>query len=520
MRQGLQLKISQQLTMTPQLQQAIRLLQLSTLELRQEMIEQLYNNPLLEIDEDSSSEPNPETPQSSQSASDDSHKEDSLNSTQAETTDLNREQQNDEHNSDYEWSDQIPQDLPVDANWDDVYNPSTATSSGAEVNLEQVHQVTASFQGHLEWQLNLTPFSDRDREIATAFIDAIDSSGFISEDLFDVVAHIQQEGSQLQTQQLQTQEEQTQEEQIQEDELIAVLHRLQQFDPPGVFARDIRECLLIQLKQLAPETEHLQSALLLTSDFLEDIASIDSARLAKKSALSTDELQAALQLIRSLNPRPGEAFNSNDIDYIVPDAYVEKIKGRWKVQLNDSNMPRLRINDSYSALIKRSDSSDENQFLKDNLAEARWFLRSIESRNETLMRVAMTIVDLQQGFLDYGPVAMKPMVLSDIASKLELHESTISRVTTSKYLATPQGIYELKYFFSSHVGTSGGGECSSTAVCAILKEMIGAEQPAKPLSDNKLTTLLEEQGIHVARRTVAKYRESMGIPSSSQRKRF
>ena len=515
MRQGLQLKISQQLTMTPQLQQAIRLLQLSTLELRQEMIEQLYNNPLLEIDEDNSSETNPETPQSSQSASDDSHKEESLNSAQAETADLNKEQQSDEQNSDYEWSEQIPQDLPVDANWDDVYNPSTASSSGAEVNLEQVHQVTESFQGHLEWQLNLTPFSDRDREIATAFIDAIDSSGFITEDLFDVVAHIQHPDFQEQAQ-----EEQTQEEQIQEDELVAVLHRLQQFDPPGVFARDIRECLLIQLHQLAPETEHLQSALLLATDFLEDIASIDSARLAKKSGLSADELQTALQLIRSLNPRPGEAFNSNDIDYIVPDAYVEKIKGRWKVQLNDSNMPRLRINDTYSALIKRSDSSDENQFLKDNLAEARWFLRSIESRNETLMRVAMTIVDLQQGFLAYGPVAMKPMVLSDIASKLELHESTISRVTTSKYLATPQGIYELKYFFSSHVGTSGGGECSSTAVCAILKEMIGAEQPAKPLSDSKLTSLLEEQGIQVARRTVAKYRESMGIPSSSQRKRF
>ena len=291
--------------------------------------------------------------------------------------------------------------------------------------------------------------------------------------------------------------------------MIAVLHRLQQFDPPGVFARNIRECLLIQLNQMAVETEHLQSAVLITTDFLEDIASIDSVRLAKKAGLSAEQLKGALQLIRSLNPRPVKRLTATTIDYIVPDAYVEKIKGRWKVQLNDSNMPRLRINDSYSALIKRSDNSDQNQFLKDNLAEARWFLRSIESRNETLMRVAMTIVDLQQGFLDYGPVAMKPMVLSDIASKLELHESTISRVTTSKYLATPQGIYELKYFFSSHVGTSGGGECSSTAVCAILKEMIGAEQPAKPLSDNKLTSLLEEQGIQVARRTVAKYRESM-----------
>ena len=199
---------------------------------------------------------------------------------------------------------------------------------------------------------------------------------------------------------------------------------------------------------------------------------------------------------------------------------VEKIDNSWRVRLNDANLPRLRINDSYSSLIKRSDDSQDNQYLKDNLSEARWFLRSLESRNETLMRVTMTIVELQQGFLEQGPIAMKPMVLADVANRLELHESTISRVTTTKYLATPQGIFELKYFFSSHVGTASGGECSSTAVCAILKEMINAETPSKPLSDSKLTALLDEQGIRVARRTVAKYRESMGIASSSQRKRF
>ena len=506
MRQGLQLKIGQQLTMTPQLQQAIKLLQLSTLELRQEMIEQLYNNPLLEMDEDSSdgSSQSDINQDNSPNTSEQSHQGHDNNPTAESAVEQNPEQ-NSEQNQEYDWSEQIPQDLPVDANWEDVYSAPTPTSTGGEVNLEQVYQVTESFQGHLEWQLNLTPFSDRDRGIAEAFIDAIDSSGFIDEGLLDIVAHIQ--GEDL-------------EEQIQEDELLAVLHRLQQFDPPGVFARSIGECLLIQLQQMAEETEHLQSALLLVTDYLEDIASIDSTRLSRKSGLEPQQLQGALQLIRALNPRPGESFNSNDVDYIVPDAYVEKINGRWKVQLNDTNMPRLRINDTYSALIKRSDSSQDNQFLKDSLTEARWFLRSIESRNETLMRVAMSIVDLQQGFLDHGPVAMKPMVLSDIASKLELHESTVSRVTTSKYLATPQGIYELKYFFSSHVGTSAGGECSSTAVCAILKEMIGAEKPEKPLSDNKLTTLLKEQGIEVARRTVAKYRESMGIPSSSQRKRF
>ena len=489
MRQGLQLKISQQLTMTPQLQQAIRLLQLSTLDLRQEMIEQLYSNPLLEMDEDI-----PESP--GQDA----------DPTTSESNQVAEAERNSEQNPEYEWNDEIPKDVPVDANWDDVYSPpTTAASSGGEVNLEQVFQVTESFQGHLEWQLNLTPFSDRDREIASAFIDSIDSSGFIAAELSDITAHIHYDDI---------------EDQLHEDELVAVLHRLQQFDPPGVFARSISECLTIQLNQLSPETQYLQSAKHLVDGFLQDIASVDSARLAKKTGLEINELQGALQLVRSLNPRPGESLSSNDVEYIVPDAYVEKIKGRWRVKLNDSNMPRLRINDSYSSLIKRSDSSDQNQFLKDNLAEARWFLRSIESRNETLMRVAMTIVELQRGFLDHGPVAMKPMVLSDIASKLELHESTISRVTTSKYLATPQGIFELKYFFSSHVSTAGGGECSSTAVCAILKELIGAEQPEKPLSDSKLTSMLEQQGIQVARRTVAKYRESLGIPSSSQRKRF
>ncbi|MBT6592862.1 MAG: RNA polymerase factor sigma-54 [Porticoccaceae bacterium] len=490
MRQGLQLKISQQLTMTPQLQQAIRLLQLSTLDLRQEMIEQLYSNPLLEMDEDI-----PESP--GQDA----------DPTTSESNQVAEAERNSEQNPEYEWNDEIPKDVPVDANWDDVYSPPTtaASSSGGEVNLEQVFQVTESFQGHLEWQLNLTPFSDRDREIASAFIDSIDSSGFIAAELSDITAHIHYDDI---------------EDQLHEDELVAVLHRLQQFDPPGVFARSISECLTIQLNQLSPETQYLQSAKHLVDGFLQDIASVDSARLAKKTGLEINELQGALQLVRSLNPRPGESLSSNDVEYIVPDAYVEKIKGRWRVKLNDSNMPRLRINDSYSSLIKRSDSSDQNQFLKDNLAEARWFLRSIESRNETLMRVAMTIVELQRGFLDHGPVAMKPMILSDIASKLELHESTISRVTTSKYLATPQGIFELKYFFSSHVSTAGGGECSSTAVCAILKELIGAEQPEKPLSDSKLTSMLEQQGIQVARRTVAKYRESLGIPSSSQRKRF
>lgn len=520
MRPGLQLKISQQLTMTPQLQQAIRLLQLSTLELRQEVIEQLYNNPLLELDEDDGrtnidKEDSPASDANDSDGDVDFNTDDpSLHQTAADAT----EQTVTEAEADTSWEQDSHQDLPVDANWDDhSSSSSTASSTGADVNLEQVFQVTESLQDHLHWQLNLTPFSDRDREIAEAFIDSIDNSGLINGDLREITAHIQyqdERDSHELTDNLEPIDS------LEDDELEAVLHRLQQFDPPGIFARNIQECLLIQLNQLSNETPYLAQAIRLVDEFLEDIASVDINRLSKKTGYSCDDLQEALLLIRSLNPRPGEALAENEAEYIAPDAYVEKIAGRWRVQLNDSNMPKLRINDTYSNLINRSDNSDENQFLKHNLAEARWFLRSLESRNETLMRVAITIVDLQQGFLDHGPIAMKPMVLSDIASKLDLHESTISRVTTSKYLATPQGIFELKYFFSSHVGTSGGGECSSTAVCAILKTMISAEQPAKPLSDNKLTSLLEEQGIQVARRTVAKYRESMGIPSSSQRKRF
>jgi len=507
MRPGLQLKFSQQLTMTPQLQQAIKLLQLSTLELSQEITEQLYSNPLLEVDEETG---NPGTSKSDV---------ESLDSRDTTPIDLNADDSDiqqaatdatdkpfTEDESDSDWTTEKTTDLPVDASWEESFNTSTPASSGIEEgNWEQVYHVTESLQDHLLWQLNLTPFSQRDQQIAEAYIDAIEPSGMISGNLSDILSYHHAKDT---------------DDPIEDDELLAVLHRLQQFDPPGIFGRDVKETLLIQLNQLSKETPFIEQALRLVSDFLTDIASIDLASLGKKTRYSVEELQGALKLIRSLNPHPGESVSVNDAEYIAPDAYVEKISGRWKVRLNNSNVPRLKINTAYSDLIKRSDNSDQNQYLKDNLAEARWFLRSIESRNDTLMRVAITIVELQQGFLDHGPIAMKPMVLSDIAVKLELHESTISRVTTAKYLATPQGIFELKYFFSSHVGTSAGGEFSSTAVCAILKTLIGAEQPSKPLSDNKLMALLEEQGIQVARRTVAKYCESLGIPSSSQRKRF
>ena len=485
-------------------------MQLSTLELRQELIEQLYNNPLLELDEE---EDKREQVQNEQDLSLDEsilNTENNPIDAQALTEDLLNASNNllaseTQDTPDLSWDESGAADLPVEGNWEDVYNPVTSGTGGGsgEIDLEQVYQVTESLQDHLRWQLNLTPFSEHDKQIGMTLIDSVDNNGFLTDDVLNITEHLR-----------------TEEEPLNEEEIIAVLHRLQQFDPAGVFARDVQECLLIQINQLPSTTPFIAESRRLVLDFLNDLGSVDPIRLAKKTGYSLDQIRQAMLLIKNLNPRPGEALSNQSVDYIVPDAIVEKIDNIWRVRLNDANLPRLRINDSYSSLIKRSDDSQDNQYLKDNLSEARWFLRSLESRNETLMRVTMTIVELQKGFLEQGPIAMKPMVLADVANRLELHESTISRVTTTKYLATPQGIFELKYFFSSHVGTVGGGECSSTAVCAILKSMINAETPSKPLSDSKLTALLDEQGIRVARRTVAKYRESMGIASSSQRKRF
>lgn len=502
MRQGLQLKFSQQLTMTPQLQQAIKLLQLSTLDLQQEIIEQLYNNPLLETDERDHENDNVE--QQNNNVGDDDVNFDN-NDPENFSQSLDTPEVADS-SAESSWDSESSDRLSGENSWNEVTNTSSKSlTNNSDFNLDAIYQVTESLQDHLYWQLNLITLSDRDKDIAEAFIDSVDNNGFLTSELQEITAHLK---------------DKTTDDPLQQDELIAVLRRLQQFDPPGIFARDLKECLAIQLNQLVEDTAYLQEAKLLVENFLEDIASTELTKLAKKSKLDKLSVQHGLELIRTLNPRPGEMFAADDTEYIVPDVYIEKINGNWQVKLNDSNIPRIKINQAYSDLIKRADDSAENQFLKKNLNEARWFLRSLESRNDTLMQVTMAIVDFQQGFLEHGPVAMKPLVLSEIAEQLDLHESTVSRVTTKKYMATPQGIFELKYFFSSHVGTSDGGECSSTAVCAMLKMLIEAEKPCKPLSDNKLTALLADQGIQVARRTVAKYRESMNIPSSSQRKRF
>lgn len=504
MKQGLQFKLGHQLSMTPQLQQAIKLLQLSSVDLHLEIQQALYSNPMLELADEleqppetepqSSNEEPPEPPEPALTASDD-----------------------------IEWSEQIPEQLTIDAEWEDIYTniaPATvgnssssklSSNSGDSRDFEEFHSVTDSLQDHLLWQLNLTPFSDIDRIIAISIIDNISDSGF----LLSPVEELWQS-----TYADDRRHTEADDESITLEEMLAVLHRIQQFDPPGVAATDLRESLLIQLNQLSLETPWLEQAKTIVDQHLDLIAERNFPALSRKSGLNDTEIKAVITLIQTLSPRPGEGIGDQDSAYIEPDVSVTKIEGQWLVSLNSELMPNLCINQQYAQLVKRANASEDNTFLRDNLQEARWFLRSLESRNETLMRVSRTIVEKQQNFLDRGPEAMKPMVLADIAELLGLHESTISRVTTQKYMATPRGVYELKYFFSSHVNTAAGGECSSTAIRAMLKRMIAAEPNAKPLSDSKLAVMLQTEGIQVARRTVAKYRESMNIPSSSDRKRF
>lgn len=508
MKQSLQLKLGQQLTMTPQLQQAIRLLQLSTLDLQQEIQEALDSNPMLEMDEgyDTPAPTNNEEglesdyPRQMEVVGDSGSKTDSPSDNEAESYG-----DSDSYgDANTEWNESIPTELPVDTSWDDVYQASSSGSSnyeGDDNDFESRRAATDSLYDHLMWQLNLTPMSDRDRVIALAIIDAVESSGILSLSLEEIHEGLLAEIEDLEL-----------------DEVVAVQHRLQQLDPCGVCSQNLAECLLVQLQQYPANTPFLEAAKTITRLHLPLLGSRDYRQLMRRTKLKEAELGQAIALIQGLNPRPGDIIASGDTEYIVPDVFVEKRDGRWVVELNPDIAPRLRINANYASLVKRADSSSDNTFLKDNLQEARWFLKSLQSRNETLLKVATCIVEKQRGFLEYGAEAMKPLVLHDIAELVQMHESTISRVTTQKYMHTPQGIFELKYFFSSHVSTDTGGECSSTAIRAIIKKLVSAENPRKPLSDSKITDMLAEQGIQVARRTIAKYRESLNIPPSNERK--
>lgn len=499
--------------MTPQLQQAIRLLQLSTLDLQSEIQEALESNPMLEANEELPLEAPQETPsqQSEQPVNKEEPKAEP-NGVDQEKTSSDKEhlQDDDNFNKDDNWNDSdIPNELSVDTSWDDVYQSSSAPSGlsrpeSEDFDYESRRGNSESLQDYLSWQLNLTPMSALDKNIAEAIIDAVEPSGMLCQNVEELYEGLKKEQAELEL-----------------DEVVAVLHRVQQFDPPGVASQNIRECLLIQLAQLDDNDQ--PKAILaksLINNYLNLLGARDFKQLMRKLKVKEPELQEAIRVIQSLNPRPGEHIGGDNTEYVVPDVFVSKQSGRWSVQLNPEIAPKLRINSDYASLVKRADSSADNTFLRDNLQEARWFIKSLQSRNETLLKVATCIVERQQGFLEHGPEAMKPMVLHDVAEMVEMHESTISRVTTQKFMHTPQGIFELKYFFSSHVATDAGGECSSTAIRAIIKKLVAAENARKPLSDSKITGLLAEQGIKVARRTIAKYRESLGIPPSNERKRL
>lgn len=468
--------------MTPQLQQAIRLLQLSSLELQAEIQEALESNPLLEVEEDYVYEDGmPGRGEDDQASRDISQLE-------------NRD---------------IPEQLPVDTEWEDMYDHQPAGSGSAstmDADYERESQDYSgdSLQQHLLWQMRLTPFTEIEQAIATTLIDAIGDDGYLKASLEDIQQSL---GEALAD--------------IELDEIETVLHRIQHFDPVGVAARDLRECLLIQLRMLE-ESGLPRNALLreLVDKHLDTLASRDYAQIRRALKISDDELTELVRTIQLLNPRPGSAIQTDNTEYIVPDVYVRKLNGRWRLSLNPDNAPRLQIAEHYAALINRADSSAENTYLKNNLQEARWFLKSLQSRNETLLKVTGAIVERQRDFLEYGDEAMKPLVLADIAEAVDMHESTISRVTTRKYLHTPRGIFELKYFFSSHVGTESGGECSATAIRAIIRKLVAAENPRNPLSDSKIADILRDQGINVARRTIAKYRETLAIPPSNERKRL
>jgi len=487
MKQGLQLRLGQHLTMTPQLQQAIKLLQLSTLELQQEIQDVLDSNLMLEVAEEAEDE-------SGRSSSEIRLEE------QGENQEAAQEQEGMQ-------TENLPEELPVDSAWDDIYdNIQTTPASSAPQEGDRDYEVgdtrSESLQDHLHWQMQLSNFTDKDLLIAEAIIDSINDDGFLGTTVEDI--HQQFPG----------------ELEIELDEVIAVLHRIQTFDPAGVAARDLRESLILQLHQLEDGSWMQQTAMTLLEQHFDLLANRDYNQIMRKMKIDEESLKEVIEIIQALNPRPGGQITDSKPEYIVPDVFVRKIKGKWKVELNPDAAPKLRINTHYANLMKDVKNSADNDYLKNHLQEARWFLKSLTSRNETLLKVATCIVERQRAFLEYGEEAMKALVLHDIAEAVDMHESTISRVTTKKYMYTPRGIFELKYFFSSHVSTSDGGECSATAIRALIKKLIAAENPGKPLSDSKIASVLTDQGINVARRTVAKYREAMTIPPSNERKRL
>jgi len=455
---SLQLKLGQTLTMTPQLQQAIRLLQLPVLDLNAQIQEALEENIMLEMED------LPDLPQ-----------------TNAETT-----AEVETIKADDMWQTRAVE-RTQDGGWNGEGRPITEFADESGQTLRE----------HLLWQLEMEHFSPREVIIGEALVDSINDDGYLTADNDEISASLDEKPEVVDT------------------EIERTLTKIQRLDPVGVGARSISECLVLQLSQLDWKTPGLQLAIEIATNHLDLVASKDYGELRRGLHASEDDLHEALALVRGCNPKPGQAVSAVAAEYVIPDVFVRKIDDRWQVEISPTGVPRLSVNQQYAKLLR---GSGEHAVLKSQLQEARWLIRSLEIRNETLLKVASSIVARQTEFLEQGDEAMKPMVLRDIADEIGMHESTISRVTTNKYMHTPRGVFEFKYFFSSHLASASGEDQSSTSVRAKIRKVIGAENPSKPLSDSKITNLLKEEGISVARRTVAKYREAMNIPSSSERR--
>ncbi|MGQ0622918.1 MAG: RNA polymerase factor sigma-54 [Panacagrimonas sp.] len=485
MKQSLSLRQGMSLTMTPALQQAIRLLQLSSLDLAMEIQQALDSNLMLEQDTDTEVvEPAVEVAAAT------------VDSAPAGDSTLLAEVTTPET---------IPEDMPVDADWGDVFDEhvSASSSSSDDDGLQDYLQANLHAQGnlldHLMAQARVAPFDEVEAVVAAHLIDAINDDGYV-EEFESICARLMEELA------------------VDRAKIEAALTKVQEFDPPGIAARDLAECMLLQLRQMPRTRAGRWAAMEIVEAGLLNIARRDEAAIIRATGLTSDDVRLGLGLIRSLQPHPGRPFQAHESDYLMPDVIVTKKNGRWRVALNPEHAPKLRINGRYQGFIKRADQSKDQLQLKQHLQEARYFINSLESRNETILRVSQCIVEEQRAFLEYGEEAMRPLVLRDVAQTLGIHESTVSRATANKYMLTPRGLYELKYFFSSHVSTTQGGVASATAIQAMIKRMVGAEDPTRPLSDSTLAELLLKEGIQVARRTVAKYREALNIPPSHERK--
>ena len=499
MKPSLQLRLSQQLALTPQLQQSIKLLQLSTIELNAEIERMLLENPLLEReggDEEGGDLPSMAEMPTAEAA--------------AATSDTNDRHANGdedfEPSSTVEMPDTITEaydsvsddDIGEAAEWRSEGSGSRNNNDGDDDGDYQEMQAAAtSLRSHLESQVSLMPFSDRDRALVRFIIEALEEDGYLAQDLADLLPLIPDEWE------------------VEVEELQATLRQIQNFDPIGVGARSLQECLLLQLRA-RPKSPARDLALGIIEHCLDMLAARDFVKIRRRLGCTEDALRAAHELILGLDPHPGSRFAQDEARYIVPDVIVRKYRGVWTANLNPEAMPKLRVHRVYADILQQNRGI--NASLSTQLQEAKWLIKNVQQRFDTILRVSQAIVERQRQFFDHGEVAMRPLTLREIAEELELHESTVSRVTTQKYLASTRGVYELKYFFGSHVSTDTGGACSATAIRALIRQMVAGEDGKKPLSDAAIADMLGQQGIVVARRTIAKYRESLNIPPVSQRK--